>query len=79
LEYWGTVQPQEAMAWWITRRLSPVFVNLNVQVTFSDSGNVPKSWLVFSNLIPASPAAKAISANTDKMVVNINFFIFFRF
>ena len=44
-----------------------------------DSGNVPKLWLVFSNLMSASPAAKAHNPNTDNIVAKINFFIILMF
>ena len=71
------MHPHEATAWWMTRSLSPVLVNLNVHVIFSDSLNVPKLWLVFSNWISASPLpeAKANNPKMDNMVVSISFFI----
>jgi hypothetical protein len=64
----------------MTKTLSPVLVNLTEQVTFGlDSGNVPKLWLVFSNLMSASPAAKAHNPKMDNMVAKISFFIILMF
>ena len=41
-------------------------MNLKEQVTFGlDSGKVPKLWLVFSNLISASPAPEAKANNPN--------------
>lgn len=52
--YEGTVQPQLAIACFITRGVFPVFVNVKTHFcTGSLSGNLPKSYVVFSNLISA--------------------------
>lgn len=58
--YCGMVQPQLAMAWWMMSGASPTFVNVKVHFcTGVLSENVPKSYVVFSNLISASFCADA--------------------